>query len=168
MSISFFVYEAIPNLVSFKSGDVQHTVSWEKFNKKYNPPFGKGIFSVNYEPERGLFHVVLTNNQLISGEQSLEINWVKANWQNFCDSIHEISDEFISVLLQKQIILGSTDWIVQRHQDQLFLNNQTNLSPDQFLELLTYRQQIRDVISSEDAADSVQWPARPFWLESVA
>lgn len=52
----------------------------------------------------------------------------------------------------RDVALGSTDWLVSRHQDEKLLGNGTTLTADQFAALLKYRQALRDL------ADATGWP----------
>lgn len=166
MNNTFFIYESLPDIVSFRYNNKAHTCTWEKFSNKYSPPFNvSNIFSINYEPERKIFVVCLIeNNETIFGEQSLEINWIKANWNNFIETFSELTQEQItlSVSEKKRELLFETDWIVQRHQEQALIDAPTSITQDQFYALLSYRQLIRDIDASEDPETSITWPTYPF------
>ncbi|PNO60463.1 phage tail assembly chaperone [Aeromonas caviae] len=51
----------------------------------------------------------------------------------------------------RDIELSKTEWIVARHRDELEHLTETTLSTEQYTELQSYRQQLRD------------WPAQPGW-----
>jgi hypothetical protein len=163
MSISFLVYEAIPNLVSFKKDGKLHACPWEKFAEKYNPPFGvEGILAINYEPDRDLYCVSFLKEPAIHGEKCLEINWIKANWEHIRETFHELEIAFVSITEKKINSLYDTDWVVLRHQEQVLAGTQTSITSQQFEELLAYRQALRDIPSSlEQSEDTINWPVSP-------
>ncbi|MBC3208869.1 hypothetical protein HU755_18865 [Pseudomonas sp. SWRI111] len=67
----------------------------------------------------------------------------------------------------REASLAATEWLVTRHRDEQDLGRGTSLKPTQYLELLEYRQALRDWPDSAlfPAADSR--PTAPFWLASV-
>jgi hypothetical protein len=67
----------------------------------------------------------------------------------------------------REASLAKTEWLVTRHRDEQDLGRGTSLKPTQYLELLEYRQALRDWPDSLlfPAADSR--PATPLWLASA-
>jgi hypothetical protein len=67
----------------------------------------------------------------------------------------------------RQASLFATEWLVTRHRDEQELGRGTLLKAAQYLELLEYRQMLRDWPDSAffPAADSR--PSAPLWLASV-
>ena len=60
--------------------------------------------------------------------------------------------------------LGELDWIVQRHQEQLALNISTTLTNEQYIAVLVYKQQLRDLTntySKTTPTEQVTWPTNP-------
>ncbi|MCD4505517.1 phage tail assembly chaperone [Chromobacterium piscinae] len=57
--------------------------------------------------------------------------------------------------------LALTEWLAQRHRDEIDLGQPTTLSRDEFDALLTYRQALRDVSSQQGFPDDVNWPVAP-------
>lgn len=58
-------------------------------------------------------------------------------------------------------LIAATDWLVQRHAEELALDIATTLTPEQHADLLTYRQALRDLPdNTTDPADPV-WPVNP-------
>ncbi|RRW94285.1 phage tail assembly chaperone [Pandoraea apista] len=45
----------------------------------------------------------------------------------------------------RDTLIAATDWLTQRHRDELDLGRKTTLPPAVYLELLTYRQALRDL-----------------------
>lgn len=60
--------------------------------------------------------------------------------------------------------LAGIVWLRDRHRDQLELSVDTSLTAEQFTELLTYMQALRDWPQSEAFPDSAQRPVAPPWI----
>ncbi|MEK2611118.1 phage tail assembly chaperone [Pseudomonas shirazensis] len=60
--------------------------------------------------------------------------------------------------------LVSTEWLTARHRDELDMTGPTTLAAEQFAELLTYRQSLRDWPQSTVFPDSGQRPVALAWL----
>lgn len=59
-------------------------------------------------------------------------------------------------------LLSSTDWYSIRQRDQLDHGSTPTLTPEQYSELLTYRQQLRDWPVSGDTNEA--FPTKPAWM----
>ena len=84
-------------------------------------------------------------------------------------------DEVLEQLIQADIpvvtmemtrsqLLYDTDWIVQRHQEQLALGSATTLTPEQYITVLNYKQQLRDLTNTysiNTPTEQVVWPTNP-------
>ncbi|WP_439125648.1 MAG: phage tail assembly chaperone [Pseudomonas rhizophila] len=57
-----------------------------------------------------------------------------------------------------------TEWLVTRHRDEQDMQLATTLPAEQFAELLSYRQALRDWPAAEAFPDSAQRPVAPRWL----
>lgn len=64
----------------------------------------------------------------------------------------------------RQSALAATEWLVTRHRDEQELGRGTTLKPQQYLELLEYRQALRDWPDSGAFPSSVSRPSAPQWL----
>lgn len=60
--------------------------------------------------------------------------------------------------------LQSSEWLAARHRDESDLQGNTTLSAVQFVELLTYRQALRDWPAAEAFPDSPGRPGVPSWF----
>lgn len=60
--------------------------------------------------------------------------------------------------------LSATEWWVTRHRDEQELGRGTTLKAGQYLELLEYRQALRDWPDSSDFPSVVSRPSAPTWL----
>lgn len=57
-------------------------------------------------------------------------------------------------------------WLRERHRDQLDIDGQTTLAPEQFSELLAFIQILRDWPQASDFPDSQHRPIAPEWITS--
>ncbi|WP_248738138.1 phage tail assembly chaperone [Pseudomonas sp. MWU12-2029] len=64
----------------------------------------------------------------------------------------------------RQSALAATEWRVTRHRDEQELGRGTTLKAQQYLELLEYRQALRDWPDSGAFPSSVSRPSAPQWL----
>ncbi|AZE47002.1 phage protein [Pseudomonas chlororaphis] len=62
--------------------------------------------------------------------------------------------------------LDRVKWLRERHRDELELARPTNLTADQYSELLAYMQLLRDWPQSPDFPDPAHRPVAPGWIES--
>jgi hypothetical protein len=106
---------------------------------------------VSCELERDIAIVERTGGQQLVGMDLPEIVWFIENLdavrvvfdrelQNDQQSIEEPSWEY-----KRVTALLNTDWVVQRHMEQQFSGVTTDLTEDQYRELLQYRQGLRDL-----------------------
>ncbi|RON61019.1 phage tail assembly chaperone [Pseudomonas fluorescens] len=66
----------------------------------------------------------------------------------------------------RQTSLSSTEWWVIRHRDEQELGRGTTLKAQQYLELLEYRQALRDWPESSHFPSAISRPQLPAWLAS--
>lgn len=62
--------------------------------------------------------------------------------------------------------INTTEWLVNRHRDELGMQLATTMTAEQFAELLTYRQTLRDWPQSNDFPNTASRPRRPAWIAS--
>lgn len=67
-----------------------------------------------------------------------------------------------------QASLSATEWLVARHRDEQELGRGTLLKAAQYLELLEYRQALRDWPDSSHFPEVVFRPAAPGWMVGVS
>lgn len=60
--------------------------------------------------------------------------------------------------------IRSTEWMVSRHRDEVDMQLATTLEAEQYAELLTYRQALRDWPQSAPFPGSAQRPVAPPWI----
>ncbi|SFH13034.1 phage tail assembly chaperone [Pseudomonas sp. NFACC45] len=63
--------------------------------------------------------------------------------------------------------LSASEWLVNRHRDEQGLQRPTTLGTEQFDEMLTYRQALRDWPQAVDFPNSAQRPMAPVWLTGM-
>jgi hypothetical protein len=66
--------------------------------------------------------------------------------------------------MQRAQYLYDTDWLVQRHQEQILRSVTTTLSEQQIIDLLNYKQELRDLTQHYDLtqpAENISWPYNP-------
>lgn len=61
--------------------------------------------------------------------------------------------------------LVSTEWLTARHRDEQDMASPTTLTAEQFAELLTYRQSLRDWPAAGAFPSAIERPAAPPWIE---
>lgn len=64
--------------------------------------------------------------------------------------------------------ISSIEWLANRHRDELDMQLATTLTAEQFAELLTYRQALRDWPQLELFPDSNHRPVAPLWIAEHA
>ena len=61
-------------------------------------------------------------------------------------------------------VISTTEWIVTRHRDEVDMGQETMITPEQFSELLRYRQALRDWPTVEGFPNVDLRPNLPGWL----
>lgn len=69
------------------------------------------------------------------------------------------------VRAERDRLLDDSMWMLQRHQSEKQLGRPTTLSEEEFLELLQYQQDLRDVPQQEGFPDAVVWPEKPSFIK---
>lgn len=65
----------------------------------------------------------------------------------------------------RDLELQGVAWLRERHRDQTELGSDTTLTADQYSELLTYMQQLRDWPQSDSFPDASKRPVPPAWIK---
>ncbi|MDR5013500.1 phage tail assembly chaperone [Aeromonas veronii] len=66
----------------------------------------------------------------------------------------------------RDAILASSMWIVERHRGQVELAGETSITHHQYKELLSYHQTLRDLPSQPGWPD-IEIPSAPTWLAAI-
>lgn len=94
-----------------------------------------------------------------NAEQSVDDNPVVLT-ASAADEIEPVS----AARTWRQSSLSSTEWWVTRHRDEQELGRGTTLKAQQYLELLEYRQALRDWPDSDHFPAAVSRPSAPVWM----
>ena len=65
-------------------------------------------------------------------------------------------------------VISASEWIVARHRDEIDMAQETMITPEQFSELLRYRQALRDWPTAEGFPAADLRPTPPDWLADQA
>lgn len=68
----------------------------------------------------------------------------------------------------RQTMLAATEWLVTRHRDEQELGRGTTLKAQQYLELLEYRQALRDWPAASSFQIFAERPEQPAWFTAVS
>lgn len=128
-------------------------------------PYKTGISAISLEPSRNIYTVVYTDGKQTHTEHSDEIQWLLKNWDKVKEAINEDAANTVYDIWtlndERNMRLNSTDWLVSRHNEEKLLGMNTTLSESLFTNLLTYRQQLRDITKQYTTLDNVIWPVNP-------
>lgn len=75
--------------------------------------------------------------------------------------VHEEQDPLAAARTWRQTSLSATEWCVTRHRDEQELGRGTTLKASQYLELLEYRQALRDWPDSGQFPAPISRPSAP-------
>ena len=156
------IIDAYNNNVHIVLNSVNHLFSsFAKFAELTNFNFPETL-NVSYEPNRNMFVVERKNGILVSTGDMPEIEWCRQGIDNIISAAY--NDGYGQLppgpTLQelRDMKLYETDWMITRHNDQKALNITTSLTDSQFIKLLTYRQELRDITTKYSSVDDVVWP----------
>ena len=145
---------------------------WESVNKLVADtgyPFANTSAFVSYEPNREIYHVQKQgSNEVLVGVEQPEITWFLNNKDSLLQTINiliEADKPVITVEMQRAQYLAETDWLVQRHQEELLREATPTLDENQLRALLDYKQELRDLTqhySKDQPAETISWPQKPF------
>lgn len=103
-----------------------------------------------------------------------------SDWQAYClwrdaggvplperTELEELQRRAVAERSWRDTELNATQWPVARHRDELDAGTATTLSADQFVELLAYRQALRDWPAAAAFPESTSRPVAPTWLAAV-
>ncbi|MFP0198084.1 phage tail assembly chaperone [Pseudomonas sp. PHC1] len=82
-------------------------------------------------------------------------------------TVVEDKDRLAAERTWRQSALAATEWQVTRHRDEQELGRGTTLKAQQYLELLEYRQALRDWPGAGAYPSPVSRPSAPQWLASA-
>lgn len=65
---------------------------------------------------------------------------------------------------KRDIKLDQSQWMVNRHRDQVEASIETSLAPSEYVELLTFRQALRDLPTQDVDSRNWVWPPEPSFI----
>jgi hypothetical protein len=141
--------------------------SISKFKSDTNYPYTDTVGLLSYEPERGVYNLEYTGGAFKTGSDLPEIKWFIDNKAILIDKINALNQAAVIIItleMTRNQKLFELDWVVQRHQEQLDLNIPTSLTNEQYIAVLTYKQQLRNLTntySKDTPTEEVTWPTNP-------
>lgn len=166
---TIFTLDFFNRSLFFKQGE--HEAFWhdpDTFILETGWPFAlenSGI--VACETERNIFHVERPGGINIAGQNSDELVWLEANINKFLELATQqqiLRNPVVTMAMVREGNLFVTDWVLQRHQEETFLGISHSITEGKLIEVLQYRQQLRDLTTlypTDAAADAVVWPTNP-------
>lgn len=122
---------------------------------------------LSIEPHRDIYHVQRADNTFEAVIDSAEIAWFlnqETDLEYILQMLPAQDTPVITGLVQRAQYLYDTDWLVQRHQEQILAGVTTTLSQPQIIDLLNYKQELRDLTQHYDLtqpAENISWPYNP-------
>lgn len=156
----------------FKQG--QNVAYWDnpdEFKRDTGWSFDTVRF-VAIETERDIFDVHYVTNSMDKGASLPEVQWLLDRTETFIElgkQQFELRNPVHTMDNLRNIRLFESDFLVSRHKEQLEIGAATTLSEEQYQQLLTYRQQLRDLGSQyhKDIRWSlVSWPEAPSFCKT--
>lgn len=90
-------------------------------------------------------------------EQAAAQNCQPASWSENCEIGNQIRALRLTMIEQVR-------WLRERHADEVTLNLTPTLSEQEYTDLLTYIQALRDLSEDFETPDEVNWPEKPLFL----
>lgn len=163
LSLDFF-----NNSYYVRSGSIEHAwYSKELFIEDTNFPFADGLTGLSYEPGRNIYAISRENQDIAGGLDTPEMQWVDTNFQVILEKgrlRREIETPIFTVEMMRDSKLFETDWVLQRHQEEILMNIATTLSTDELNAILSYRQELRNITTLFDRTiswEQATWPVNP-------
>ena len=138
-----------------------------KLTSDINYPYSSTLGLLAYEPSRDIYNIEFLNKDFKVGLDLPEIKWFVDNKSELINKINALNQAAVVIVtleMTRNQKLGELDWIVQRHQEQLALNISTTLTNEQYIAVLVYKQQLRDLTntySKTTPTEQVTWPTNP-------
>jgi len=142
--------------------------SLDKFIADIGYPYANTVKLLSYEPNRNLYLIEREGGSADSGLELEEIKWFvdnKAHLVFVITNIEQANTPVITLEMERNNRFANTDWLLQRHQEEILLMTTPTLTNTQFSALLSYRQQLRDLTntySKDTETNAVVWPTNPF------
>lgn len=156
------------NSISCKFDDETYVFSsTDKFMELTGFPYLATTGIISYEPSRNIFVVERIGGTCAIGQDSDELAWIISNIdvikQAAIDDLTANPPQTYTPTLDmvRNSMLYSTDWVLQRYQEETMLNLTHAITESQLTAVLEYRQQLRDITKTYTSLDTVVWPTNP-------
>ena len=150
-----------------KLGDTEYySDNLDRFQTDIGYPYCSIKF-LAYEPDRNIYQVEDSDNTTKTGIETEEIGWFLTNKQHLLfvlTNLAQTNTQELTLEIERNIRFADTDWLIQRHQEEILLMKTPTLTNTQFTDLLNYRQQLRDLTntySKDIVTNTVAWPINP-------
>ena len=150
-----------------KLDDIEYySDSLSKFETDIGYPYCSIKF-LAYEPARNIYQVEDSDNITKTGPETQEIGWFLDNKPHLMfvlTNLEQTNAQVFTLEIERNIRFADTDWLIQRHQEEILLMKTPTLTNTQFTNLLNYRQQLRDLTdtySKDTVTNAVVWPTNP-------
>lgn len=143
------------------------TNSSDKFLSDINYPYSNTVGLLSYEPARNIYIVEYLGGDSELGTEIEPIKWFTDNMSHLLfvlANVEQTQAPVYTLEMERAVRFADTDWLMQRHQEQILLMTTPTLNNTQFASLLHYRQQLRDLTNTypkETPANEVSWPTNP-------
>lgn len=151
-----------------RSGDIQYAwFSLSDFVTDSSFPYANGLMMVSYEPGRDIYVVERENQVYEYGTEVTEMQWITSNFDAILEKgrVKQLAEKPVLTMdMVRQGKLFESDWLVQRHQEETLLEIAHKLTEEQYMAVLTYRQQLRDLTNTytkDTPSSNVTWPVSP-------
>jgi len=132
-------------------------------------PFRDTVRIVSYEPERKIFHIERPDASFTQDSNAVEFSWINNNLNALAAIVSDKMEktaqaQTITMAMIRQGNLYATDWVLQRHTEEELLGIPTTMNKEKLLEVMRYRQALRNLSESyalATPADRVSWPVSP-------
>lgn len=168
MDNSLLSLDFLNNSYYVRSGSIEHAwYSKELFVEDTQFPYTEGLVSLSYEPGRNLYAMEKQNQGVVSGLDSIEMQWIDTNFAYILEKgriRREIETPVFTVAMMRDSKLVETDWVLQRHQEEVLLSRPTTLTDTELNAVLVYRQELRDIATLFDkdiSWEQATWPVNP-------
>jgi hypothetical protein len=124
---------------------------------------GYTIYITNPKPEpTGPYVVVEEADPVLDEQKYAQQTWVIRDMtaEERADKVTELQ---MHIKKDRFYVLDSTQWIIDRHTDEVLMDRPTSITQEQLNEVLMYRQALRELDYSDPL--SVTWPTAPSFVK---
>ena len=130
--------------------------------KKFYSPSTRGFYSSEINDAMPVDAVEITVDEwhaLREAESTGKIIRPGPNGKPFADE-KNAQEKSVALICERDNLLAGTDWLVNRHRDEVEATGATTLAPDKYRALQTWRMALRN-LTAMSGFPNVSIPARP-------